>query len=343
VPGDHKRDGAPTTETPPQQVPPGTAAIVPDAGDPRRIGELLGDWLAIQMDTVDSLVAEAESKVAVLPDQRHSGCCWARPWSGCTAWSWRSPSCGKGPGDDLSPDADKLLATLRTGAWLDTQEFPPLSYAVPGLIPEGSVLLVGAPKIGKSWLVLAVALAVAEGGRALGLEVPKRPVLYLALEGGHRRLQDRCRRLLVGEKIPPEFPYLTMIEPGRVNDTIAAWIHWHQEPPPLVILDTLGKILPPTQLGEDRYQRDYRMGTALKRIVDGLPGMTLLVNHHDRKANADDFVDAVSGTHGLAGAADTIIVLARDRQEAAGLLRSPAGTWPRASMRSPSRTGPYGS
>jgi hypothetical protein len=66
-----KRNGAPTTETPFQQVPPGTAAIVPDAGDPRRIGELLGDWLAIQMDTVDSLVAEAESKVAVLPDQRH--------------------------------------------------------------------------------------------------------------------------------------------------------------------------------------------------------------------------------------------------------------------------------
>jgi hypothetical protein len=105
------------------------------------------------------------------------------------------------------------------------------------------------------------------------------------------------------------------------GDTIAAWIHWHQEPPPLVILDTLGKILPPTQLGEDRYQRDYRIGTALKRIVDGLPGMTLLVNHHDRQANADDFVDAVSGTHGLAGAADTIIVLARDRQEAAGLLK----------------------
>src|SRR5829696_3658149 len=219
------------------------------------------------------------------------------------------------------PDAEKLLSTLRTGAWLDAQEFPPLSYAVPGLIPEGSVLLVGAPKIGKSWLVLAVALAVAEGGRALGIEIPRRPVLYLALEDGHRRLQDRCRRLLADDPIPEQFQYITMIEPGRVSDTIAAWIHWHQEPPPLVILDTLGRVLPPAQLGESPYQRDYRVGTALKRIVDGLPGMTLLVNHHDRKANADDFVDAVSGTHGLAGAADTIIVLARNRQEAAGLVK----------------------
>jgi RecA-family ATPase len=217
-------------------------------------------------------------------------------------------------------DADRLLATLRDGAWLDAQVFPPLAYAVPGLIPEGSVLLVGAPKIGKSWLVLAVGLAAASGGKALGLDVPKRPVLYLALEDGDRRLQDRCRRLLADDPIPPEFQYITRIEPGRIIDTIGAWLHWLTDPP-LVILDTLGKVLPPTQMGEDRYQRDYRMGSALKRIVDEVPGMTLLINHHDRKANAEDFVDAVSGTHGLAGAADTIIVLARDRQEAAGLLK----------------------
>ena len=66
-----KRSGPPATEGPPQVVPPGTVAILPDQGDPRRIGELLGDWLAIRMDEVDALVDEAESKVAVLPDQRH--------------------------------------------------------------------------------------------------------------------------------------------------------------------------------------------------------------------------------------------------------------------------------
>jgi hypothetical protein len=45
-------------------------AILPDPDDPRRIGELLGDWLAIQMDRVDALVEEGESKVAAIPDQR---------------------------------------------------------------------------------------------------------------------------------------------------------------------------------------------------------------------------------------------------------------------------------
>src|SRR5512132_3341506 len=219
------------------------------------------------------------------------------------------------------PDADRLLATLRDGAWLDTQVFPPLSYAVPGLIPEGSVLLVGAPKIGKSWLALSVGLAASDGGKALGIDIPKRPVLYAALEDGDRRLQERCRRLLADDPIPPEFQYLTRIEPGRIGDTIAAWMHWHQEPPPLVILDTLGKVLPPALPSETTYQRDYRVGSALKRIVDTSPGATLLVNHHQRKAGAEDFVDAVSGTAGLAGAADTVIVLSRDRNETSGLLK----------------------
>lgn len=217
--------------------------------------------------------------------------------------------------------APGLLAGLRNGKWLDEQTFPPLAYALPGVIPEGSVLLVGPPKIGKSYFVLTVGLAAAEGGKALGIDVPKRPVLYLALEDGNRRLQDRCRRLTGGQPIPHKLNYLIRLEQGRVVDTIAAWLDRQGDTPPLVVLDTLGKVMPPALPGESAYQRDYRVGTALKQIADDHPGMTLLVNHHDRKATADDFVDSVSGTHGLAGAADTILVLLRDRLETSGLLK----------------------
>jgi hypothetical protein len=45
--------------------------MLPDQGDPRRIGELLSDWLAIRMTEVDALVEEGEAKVAAIPDQRH--------------------------------------------------------------------------------------------------------------------------------------------------------------------------------------------------------------------------------------------------------------------------------
>ena len=74
MPGDHKLSGPPvTTGEPPQEVPPpsSTTGIVPHGDDPRRVGELLNDWLAIQMDRVDALVDEGESRVAAIPDQRH--------------------------------------------------------------------------------------------------------------------------------------------------------------------------------------------------------------------------------------------------------------------------------
>ncbi len=42
--------------------------------------------------------------------------------------------------------------------------------------------------------------------------------------------------------------------------------------------------------------------------------------HHVRKAGAEDFLEAVSGTNGLAGAADATLVLRRPRGEADGIL-----------------------
>lgn len=215
-----------------------------------------------------------------------------------------------------------LLANLKNGAWLDQQTFPPLHYMVPGILPEGMTLFVGPPKVGKSWFLLAVALAVATGGKALGrLDVQQRPVLLLALEDGHRRMQDRCRTLLDREPIPAALNYMTTIQPGTVEATIKAWLERQAGREPLVILDTLGKVQPPAMQGETTYQRDYKVGGRLKALADAIPGSSVIVNHHTRKATSDDFLDSVSGTQGLAGAADTIVVLSRKRQEDVGTLK----------------------
>jgi hypothetical protein len=48
----------------------GSTVMLPEAGDPRRIGELLGDWLSIRMAEVDDLVTEARSRVEAIPDLR---------------------------------------------------------------------------------------------------------------------------------------------------------------------------------------------------------------------------------------------------------------------------------
>lgn len=221
----------------------------------------------------------------------------------------------------LTARGDDLADLIRNGADLDAQTFPAVVYHVRRLVAEGLSLLVGPPKIGKSWLVLLLALAVAAGGRALGaIPVAPRPVLYLALEDSDRRLQDRCRKLLTpGERIPSSFHYVTRVPPGEVVETVRAWLRTH--PDGLVFLDTLGVVLPPARAGESSYQRDYRIGSQLKALVDEYPGTALVVVHHSRKADAEDFVDAVSGTHGLAGSADAIVVLSRQRHDSTGLLR----------------------
>jgi hypothetical protein len=217
-----------------------------------------------------------------------------------------------------------LIAGARDGVWLTAQDFPALAWSVDGLIPEGLALLVAAPKAGKSWLTLALLLAVASpAGIALGAVKtgPARRVFYLALEDGDRRIQERCRSLLGdGEPVPDLFCYQTRVEHGAVLPTIDAWMSRHPDTA-LIVIDTLGRVMPPAYQGESAYQRDYRVGAALKARADAHPGLSVIVIHHDRKAAADDFVDSVSGTHGLAGAADTIIVLARRRQSADAVLK----------------------
>lgn len=231
---------------------------------------------------------------------------------------------GPWDGVDTSPPEPAWRSYLLNGADLDATEFPPLRWAVRGLIPEGFGLLTGPPKVGKSWLVGGLALAVACGGRALGQIVidEARPVLYLALEDGPRRLQGRARKLLgEGEPIPALVDFVTQTQGIAELDLISDWLDEHTDHGPMVILDTLGKVMPDAKPGESAYSRDYRIGAALKRVVDKHPGATLIAVHHVRKAAGEDWMDSTSGTNGLNGAADFTLNISRQRNSDAGILR----------------------
>lgn len=204
---------------------------------------------------------------------------------------------------------------------LMTRQFAPIQYVIPGIIPEGLTILAAPPKIGKSWLVLDLAYQLATGGEALGA-VPvdrTRPVLYLALEDTQRRLQDRLRHLDVAEA-PDTLFFQNEVDPGQVIAETRAFMEAHASDAPVVIIDTLGKIAPPASAGESDYQRDYRVGGGLKAVADCVSGGSVIVVHHTRKAQGDDFLDSVSGTQGLAGSADSILVLRRERNENTGSL-----------------------
>jgi hypothetical protein len=62
-------------------------------------------------------------------------------------------------------------------------EYPPVRWAVKGLLPTGFSILGGPPKMAKSMVALDIALGVAHGGRAMSqLECEQGSVLYLSLD-----------------------------------------------------------------------------------------------------------------------------------------------------------------
>ncbi len=218
-----------------------------------------------------------------------------------------------------------LIDQLFTGDHLDAMTFPELEYLVNGVITEGLGVLAGPPKAGKSWMVGNVALACASGGRALGkIHVTQRPVLYLALEDSERRLQTRLRKLSGGEPLPARLSmFNTPVQFDDALDLIDTWLSINTEERPLVIVDTFGKIKPTRAGNAEPYQADYKAASALKEITDRHPGSGILLVHHTRKVKAEgggDFLEDLSGTQGIAGAADYVLVLRRPRNSIDGTL-----------------------
>jgi hypothetical protein len=208
-----------------------------------------------------------------------------------------------------------------TAADLMKATFPEPRWAVPGLVAEGLNLLVGSPKFGKSWLCLGLGIAVASGGRALGrVPVEQGDVLYCALEDPPRRLQNRLDTVLGNAEIPSRLALVTALP--RMPDCLAFLDGWLDVHPGarLVMVDVLKKIRPPTDARASMYESDYDQLSGLKKLADAR-GVAVLVVHHTRKATDDgDVFNEVSGSTGLTGAADAILIAKRARNTAEGIL-----------------------
>jgi hypothetical protein len=195
---------------------------------------------------------------------------------------------------------------------LQTMVFEPARYILPGYIVEGATIIAGKPKVGKSWLTLDIAIAATANRFTLGTLKPTQgDVLYLALEDNPRRLQRRM------SKVWPD---------GRPSDRLALVTDWRRADegglehidewcasvadPVMVIVDTLEKFRPMQNSKANAYSADYAAVTGLQKIA-GNRRIAVVINHHVRKMDADDPFDTVSGTLGLTGAADSIIVLKR--------------------------------
>ena len=220
------------------------------------------------------------------------------------------------PGAKSEPTFDAVSA-----AALMNRKLEPLLWAVRDLIPEGLTLLTGKPKMGKSWLVLELAVAVAKGGRFLGsLEVERGRVLYLALEDSFRRMQDRLRTVLEGSPPPENLDIVIRSKPLNAEglDALRVYVGDHLDLR-VIVIDTFAAAFAARDAGRSNFKTEYDTLTPLQKLAN-VYGIAIVLVHHNRKMDSDDPMDLVSGTTGLTAAADTCLVLMRGRGKADAVL-----------------------
>ncbi|MFF9767473.1 AAA family ATPase [Streptomyces sp. NPDC014636] len=220
-----------------------------------------------------------------------------------------------------APPKRERPRTAWTADQLMAAHFPEPKWAVPGILAEGVSVLAGPPKVGKSWLSLGLGLSVAAGGQAFdSVPVQGGPVLYLALEDTPRRLQTRMGKLLGGQPAPAGLTLVTECPPFPQGGTeaIAQWLDRNPDAR-MVVIDVFAKMRGQSPAGVSAYDADYVAVGYAKRLADHY-GVAVVLVHHVRKAGSDDFLTEVSGTNGIAGAADATLVLKRARGQADGIL-----------------------
>ena len=203
------------------------------------------------------------------------------------------------------------LKTVSMSELLDNvyQSKPPL---VDGLLYRGTYLFVGAPKLGKSFLMTQLAYHISTGTPLWNYPVCKGTVLYLALEDDYRRLQERSYRMFGTAENECLFFSVSAGQLGSgLDEQLTNFLREHSDTS-LIIIDTLQKV---REVGGDNYSyaNDYQIITRLKALADGY-GICLLLVHHTRKQQSDDKFDMISGTNGLLGAADGAFLLTKEKR-----------------------------
>lgn len=187
---------------------------------------------------------------------------------------------------------------------------PPI---IDGLLYPGTYLFVGAPKVGKSFLMAQLAYHVSIGLNLWGYIVSKGTVLYLALEDTPKRLQGRMFRMF-GENSTNNLHFTTggakQVGLGLVEQ-LRGFVQNHPDTK-LIIIDTLQKV---REAGGDKFSsaNDYELVGKLKQFADA-HHLCLLLVHHTRKQQAEDKFDMISGTNGLLGAADGAFLLQKEKR-----------------------------
>lgn len=200
-------------------------------------------------------------------------------------------------GDTPQP---REFGRLRVLGGDDLLAMPPVEYLVDDLIPAGGLCVgYGAPKCGKTFLLLHVAYAVAQGREVFGKAVKKRPVLYVAAEG-QGGFGGRYRALMDEHGPARDFHAILqtvdLFNPDAdLSDLIEAAAAFRVG---LVVLDTLARVMVG---GDENATRDMATFVANCDRIRQETGAAVLVVHHCGWGG-----ERLKGSINLLGAADMV-------------------------------------
>ncbi len=187
---------------------------------------------------------------------------------------------------------------------LMTTPLRPIEFCVEGMLSTGLFILAGAPKVGKSWLALDMALSIAKGEKLLGRETKRGTTLYLCLEDSYSRIQNRLFVLTSEPSENLHFAIMAGILGGVLEKQIEQFKSQHTDLK-IIIIDTLQKV---RSSDDTSYASDYKELSVLKNLADKLRIAILLV-HHTRKCRDNDPFNMISGTTGISGCVDGSMVM----------------------------------
>lgn len=201
---------------------------------------------------------------------------------------------------------------------LQNKEFEERYYAVQDMIPEGETIIAAPPKTGKSWLMLDMCLKVAEGKPFLNFDTNKSDTLYLALEDGDSFEQERLNIVTGGAPAPKNFHFVFSNVMPMNEGFLLQLEELLKELPSVkvIVIDTLQFIKYRQGKSESAYECDYRTGQDLKKFAEERHLAIVVVTHTTKMIHMEDQMSDVSGTNGVTGAADAVIVLNKEKRTA---------------------------
>ncbi len=142
-----------------------------------------------------------------------------------------------------------------TGEKLMSVPLRPPNFIVDSLLSQGLHIMAGAPKVGKSWLALWLAVTVAKGEPVWGMGVRQGTTLYLCLEDSTLRIQNRLFEITEDAPANVHFCTESRVVGAGLEEQLEVFLAEHPDTS-LVIIDTLQMVRSAKR--DNTYANDYK-------------------------------------------------------------------------------------